>query len=245
METNIFKMAAESKTFFSIFYLCHLALLMRVGLILYGEWQDKNMVVKYTDIDYHVFTDAARNVYSGGSPYERATYRYTPLLALILTPNIALHQAFGKVLFIVFDVLTGYLLYRIQIERGFEDKTAVLSSCFWLFNPVAGTVSSRGNAESIMAFLVLATLYAALKNGVFFTAVFLAFAVHFKIFPIMYSLPIFLFIGEPFEERSLWSKDVKELLMCIIRYVFHHSRIKLVVVFIVTLLSLTLILYYR
>ena len=34
----------------------------RFGLMLYGRWQDSNMVVKYTDIDYHVFTDAAEYV---------------------------------------------------------------------------------------------------------------------------------------------------------------------------------------
>ena len=34
--------------------------LLRVGLILYSEWHDAHSVVKYTDVDYRVFSDATR-----------------------------------------------------------------------------------------------------------------------------------------------------------------------------------------
>lgn len=33
---------------------------LRICLILYSEWHDAHSVVKYTDVDYRVFSDAAR-----------------------------------------------------------------------------------------------------------------------------------------------------------------------------------------
>ena len=36
------------------------SVLLRVGLIIYSEWHDARSVVKYTDIDYRVFSDATK-----------------------------------------------------------------------------------------------------------------------------------------------------------------------------------------
>eukprot|EP00798_Chlamydomonas_sp_ICE-L_P030293 gene30293-35281_t len=58
-----------------------LGALLRLLLLLWGEVQDATMDVKYTDIDYKVFTEAATFVYQGQSPFNRNTYRYSPLLA--------------------------------------------------------------------------------------------------------------------------------------------------------------------
>ncbi|KAI0362394.1 glycosyltransferase family 50 protein [Trametes cingulata] len=106
--------------------------LLRLALIIYSEWHDAHSVVKYTDVDYRVFSDAARFILhpspenraegplakyvSVGSPYTRATYRYTPLLAILLTPNEWLHPSFGKFLFAACDILAGLLMYELLVS---------------------------------------------------------------------------------------------------------------------------------
>ena len=65
--------------------------------------------VKFTDIDYNVFSDAAKFMQAGESPYARATYRYTPILAWLLIPNQYLAN-WGKIVFSAGDILAGWLM---------------------------------------------------------------------------------------------------------------------------------------
>lgn len=247
-----FKMVDARNGLKSVEFSCFLAFVLRFCLIAYGEWQDKNMVVKYTDIDYVVFTDAARHVLEGNSPYLRPTYRYTPILSLLLTPNISLHFCFGKVLFVLFDVLTGYLLYKILCVRGCSDHRAVIFSWMWLFNPVAFAVSTRGNAESIMAALVLATVYFVLINKITVAAIFFAVSVHFKIFPIIYSLPFVLLVGNDLHHSSKADGDriqmrprCYDFLFRSVEIILHPERVKFSLISAMTFLGITGAMYGR
>lgn len=172
---------------------------IRAGLLVYGEYQDANFPVKYTDIDYKVFTDAARFVTLGGSPYERATYRYTPLLAYMLGPNIWLHPAFGKVLFALSDLIVGWILYRIVEMRGATTKQAAYLSSLSLLNPMVANISTRGSAESLLGAMILGTLYLILQKRLMLAAVLYGLSVHFKIYPIIYSIGFLMLLDAKYD----------------------------------------------
>ncbi|CDJ49735.1 GPI mannosyltransferase 1, putative [Eimeria brunetti] len=213
--------------------------LLRLLLLAYGEWQDSHMAVKFTDIDYKVYTDAAERILKGGSPYERHTYRYSPLVAYFCLPNLLGCPFFGKLLFCCVDMAVALLIEQVlwmiymerqqQKQQQLQDKpltgrqcesigggennsssgnmsstsskcsseeyplhTFLLPSFCWLFHPVVATVSARGNADSIPCLLVLLTVAAVRARKLILSAVLYGLAVHLKVYPVIYGVPILL-----------------------------------------------------
>ena len=169
---------------------CCAALTLRFALIVWGYIQDTYSTVAYTDIDYKVFTDAARHVVHGQSPYDRPTYRYTPLLAWIMTPNILLNANFGKCLFSLVDIANGLLIYD-DVTMRFNSYWALRSLCVWLFNPITLVVSTRGNAESLITLVVLLTLRFHRQSRFLASGLCLGLAAHLKIYPVIYSFVLY------------------------------------------------------
>ncbi|ORY40515.1 hypothetical protein BCR33DRAFT_719473 [Rhizoclosmatium globosum] len=173
-----------------------LAIALRLALLAWSHVQDQTMAVKYTDIDYSVFTDAAALVASGGSPYDRATYRYTPLLAWLLS------VVNGKLLFCVSDLVAGLCIHGINrlslLEHGKKLSNTLynfnLELALWALNPFVAVISTRGNAESIIAALVLLCIYLLKTKQTILAALAFGLAVHLKVYAIIYALPLWLFI---------------------------------------------------
>ncbi|KAI8623758.1 glycosyltransferase family 50 protein [Xylariaceae sp. FL1651] len=186
------------------------AALLRACMLLYGLWQDANSPLKYTDIDYLVFTDAARFTFSAASsppssssssssassllpsPYTRETYRYSPLLAWLLYPTTlpgAFYFSLGKVLFAAADLLAGYFIIRVLRRRDVRmplDRACRFAS-IWLLNPMVATISTRGSSEGLLGALVTALLWAVLERRVVLAGALLGLGVHFKIYPFIYA----------------------------------------------------------
>ncbi|KAF8912119.1 PIG-M-domain-containing protein [Gymnopilus junonius] len=226
-----------------------LSVFVRIALILYSEWHDARSVVKYTDVDYRVFSDAASfllhpgpgnvnraqqplralfgRLFDIGDPYTRETYRYTPLLALLLTPNDWLHPSFGKYIFALCDIINGILIYQLlrteilssfipnsnspssskqkdagggpKFKEGQEwiDKMSTLYSAIHLLNPMVFSISTRGSSESVLSLFVLLMLYAALKAHWDLAAALLGLSTHWKIYPLIYGVGCLGVVGSP------------------------------------------------
>ena len=150
------------------------------------------------------------------SPYTRATYRYTPLLAVLLAPNEWLHPSFGKFLFAAADIVAGVLMYNLLISiilpstfrtphknagekssSGAADakdreetlrRRATFLVSLHLLSPLVFTISTRGSSESVLSLFVLATLYYALKGNWDVSAALLGLSTHWKIYPFIYGV---------------------------------------------------------
>ncbi|TPX75733.1 hypothetical protein CcCBS67573_g02984 [Chytriomyces confervae] len=202
------------------------AVTLRLILALFGVWQDSVSAVKYTDIDYAVFTDAAALVSAGSSPYARATYRYTPLLAWLLV------YVNGKFLFCACDVLAAICIHWINelnewnqpppsnLSQSLKNQkkkqpnkanspaksknnqqqqqhhsSRWLELSLWALNPFVAVISTRGNAESIIASLVLLSVFLLMRQRIAWAGIAFGLAVHLKVYAIIYALPFWLYIN--------------------------------------------------
>ena len=172
-----------------------LGVLLRIGLVVYSEYQSYITNIQYDDIDYLVYTDGAYEVYNGNSPYDRHTYRYTPLLAFMLTPNVFLLRSFGKYLFTLSDILCSVYIKKIlSLTTNLSKSSIDKVTATWVFNPIIFNVSTRGNADTLISLMVLMVLYYLVKGDVITAAIFYGLSAHFKIYPLIYALPMYFYI---------------------------------------------------
>ncbi|MCJ1456745.1 GPI mannosyltransferase 1 [Mycoblastus sanguinarius] len=231
------------------------AIIFRVILLFYGLFQDRYSPLPYTDIDYFVFTDAARYVSQGLSPYQRETYRYTPLLAWLLIPTAWPGVAWfssGKALFALADVVAGWLIVlvlRSPSGGAMPMERALKFTSIWLLNPMVATISTRGSSEGLLGVMVVALLWAVLNQRIKLAGVLLGLAVHFKIYPFIYGVTILWYL-EPSSpstsEKSASSPAQKASSSSVVRAILAFitpTRIALVISSLTTFAALNLLMY--
>ena len=219
---------------------------LRVVLFFYGLWQDANSPMKYTDIDYYVFTDAARFTANGGSPYDRETYRYTPLLAWMLLPTTwsSTWFSFGKVLFAVGDIVAGWLIFLVLKDSNkMSTERALKFASIWLLNPMVATISTRGSSEGLLGVMVIALLWAILQKRIYVAGFLLGLGVHFKIYPFIYAPSIIWWLDdEHLGTRKAPSSRKTDLLSQATNFC-NGSRVKITLASLLTFMLLNTTMY--
>lgn len=210
-----------------------LGFLVRTVLIIFGTIQDEILNVPYTDVDYKVFSDASRYVFLGLSPYTRHTYRYSPLLAYLTIPNHLIHHSFGKFVFSLIDVITTLVIDKILQIDGVGKLKRRYYSLFWLYNPLTVVISSRGNSDSVSAFLVLLTIYLFKRNKIICCGLVHGLSVHLRLYPVIYSIPLYFCLKD-----SVGAASFKSLLYPTL------DRFKLVVSCLLSFTSLFIFFYW-
>ena len=139
-----------------------LGLTLRIAAILYFSRNDNyydGIFQTIVDVDYKVFLDASNYP----SPYDRHTYRYSPLLALLMSPSYYTHQCFGKIVIALFDAASIIFLYKLfesrKKDKKSNEKAAQIVSYFYCLNPVLIYLTVRGSCEGITMALASAFWY--------------------------------------------------------------------------------------
>lgn len=90
------------------------------------------------------------------------------------------------------DLLVGYLIRTVLKLRGVPEKICTYCVMAWLFNPFTFTIGTRGNCEPIVCAVILWVMTCIMRGKVHQAAIWYGLIVHFRIYPIIYALPIVL-----------------------------------------------------
>lgn len=126
----------------------------------------------------------------------------------MLTPNEAVHPAFGKVLFTACDLVVGYLLFLL-FPTGLDGLSATKwVAGLWLLNPLPLNIATRGSSESVLGALLLLSLYYfcrtprskgaggdTLSRSEIVGSILLGLAVHVKIYPVVFAFSLLGYFG--------------------------------------------------
>jgi phosphatidylinositol glycan class M len=111
---------------------------------------------------------------------------------------------------------------------------------FWIYNPMTIVMSTRGSNDNIITTLVFATIYYLLKRQYVTSGLLYGLSVHFKIYPIIYALPFYLYIDCDKSSLTLNSFSLRSLISTPF---FTRNRLVFTFVSASTFLALTALFY--
>lgn len=106
-------------------------------------------------------------------------------------------------------------------------QVAEYCAYLWLYNPFSMVIATRGNGDSVSCALVLLSLYYILKqksnyNQYFIAGIYLGAAIHFRLYPIGFTLAYFLTLST---FNSI--ENLKDLTLCLFK--INRKQISLII----------------
>lgn len=194
---------------------------IQLALLAYAAYVDAHPEkfggLRYTDVDWRVVADGLAitanplpsQVASGplapsfvGSPYHRATFRYTPLLVIILAPALVAPIA-GRLVLVALTLALPPLLLSTGADFW---KTHLL----WTLNPIVLNITTRGSPEAVACLFTAGLVVALRKGGVGSAAgkasqraldaaaALLAISASYKIYPAIYASSIWAALAQKY-----------------------------------------------
>jgi len=87
------------------------------------------------------------------------------------------------------------ILWKIfEIVNPKKTHQTVWYVASWAFNPFIFVMSTRGSNDNLISLILFVGLYFLLKKQYVLAGIFYGLSVHFKIYPIIYAIPLYLYI---------------------------------------------------
>lgn len=120
-----------------------------------------------------------------------------------------------KIPFIISDILAAVLLFKIVLALSGDTRLANRGAALWFLNPYLIWISTGwGMFDTLPATCSLGSFYMLLKRKVSLSAVLLGIAVAYKLYPVLFLIPIALFL--------LRTKESKEM-ETLVRFLFSFA----------------------
>ena len=141
------------------------------------------------------------------SPYARSTYRYTPLLAAILSPIWILPDPLGAFSGkLLFSAVSSFVIPPLLLHRPINAPPHLVH-LIWTLNPMILNINTRGSSESLLIAMVLMSVVCLKTRRLARAAALWALSVHWKVYPIIYGAPILVELLKADKGRLItWSK---------------------------------------
>lgn len=131
-----------------------------------------------------------------------------------------IHLLFLKLPYLIFDLLTGFVLYKLFNQK----EKSRLAFILWLFNPLnLYSTYLMGQFDVIPTFFTILSIYFIAKNKLNLAAIALGFGIAFKLYPIFLLIPLVILGKNSLDKVKVFLLAVSPYILVTLPYLHSHN----------------------